>query len=249
MAAGDTSTLPRREFLGRASALAGLVVSFAPGMRLIDLAAAKPDGEAASAEVRWGMLVDTTRCVSGCDACVKACATEHGLEMTDRPEIDAQWIRKVDLIDENTGREISLPVMCQHCEDAPCVAVCPTGASFRREDGIVLVNKHTCIGCRYCMMACPYKARSFIHINLVGQRTHSPRGKGTVESCTFCVHRVDRDREPACVEACTAAGHQALLFGDLSDNEGELAHRLSEVQTQQLRSDLGTNPGVHYHGL
>ena len=249
MAAGDTSTLPRREFLGRASALAGLVVSFAPGMRLIDLAAAKPDGEAASAEVRWGMLVDATRCVSGCDACVKACATEHGLEMTDRPEIDAQWIRKVDLIDENSGKEISLPVMCQHCEDAPCVAVCPTGASFRREDGIVLVNQHTCIGCRYCMMACPYKARSFIHINLVGQRTHSPRGKGTVESCTFCVHRVDRDREPACVEACTAAGHQALLFGDLSDNEGELAHRLSEVQTQQLRSDLGTNPGVHYHGL
>ena len=247
MAAGDTSTLPRREFLGRASALAGLVVSFAPGMRLIDLAAAKPDGEAASAEVRWGMLVDATRCVSGCDACVKACATEHGLEMTDRPEIDAQWIRKVDLIDENTGKEISLPVMCQHCEDAPCVAVCPTGASFRREDGIVLVNKHTCIGCRYCMMACPYKARSFIHINLVGQRTHSPRGKGTVESCTFCVHRVDRDREPACVEACTAAGHQALLFGDLSDNEGELAHRVSEVQTQQLRSDLGPNPGVHYH--
>ena len=249
MAAGDTSTLPRREFLGRASALAGLVVSFAPGMRLIDLAAAKPDGEAASAEVRWGMLVDTTRCVSGCDACVNACATEHGLEMTDRPEIDAQWIRKVDLIDENSGREISLPVMCQHCEDAPCVAVCPTGASFRREDGIVLVNKHTCIGCRYCMMACPYKARSFIHINLVGQRTHSPRGKGTVESCTFCVHRVDRDREPACVEACTAAGHQALLFGDLSDNKGELAQRLGEVQTQQLRSDLGTNPGVHYHGL
>ena len=249
MAAGDTSTLPRREFLGRGSALAGLVVSFAPGMRLIDLAAAKSDGEAASAEVRWGMLVDTTRCVSGCDACVNACATEHGLEMTDRPEIDAQWIRKVDLIDENSGKEISLPVMCQHCEDAPCVAVCPTGASFRREDGIVLVNKHTCIGCRYCMMACPYKARSFIHINLTGQRTHSPRGKGTVESCTFCVHRVDRDREPACAEACTAAGHQALLFGDLSDNEGELAQRLGEVQTQQLRSDLGTNPGVHYHGL
>ena len=249
MAADDQSTLPRRKFLGRASALAGLVVSFAPGMRLIDLADAKPDDEAASAEVRWGMLVDATSCVSGCEACVNACATEHGIEMTDRPEIDAQWIRKVDLIDEDSGREISLPVMCQHCEDAPCVAVCPTGASFRREDGIVLVNKHTCIGCRYCMMACPYMARSFIHINLVGQRTHSPRGKGTVESCTFCVHRVDRDREPACVEACTAAGHQALLFGDLADNEGELAKRLSEVQSQQLRSDLGTNPGVHYHGL
>ena len=249
MAADDQSTLPRRKFVGRASALAGLVVSFAPGMRLIDLADAKPDDEAASADVRWGMLVDATRCVSGCEACVNACATEHGIEMTDRPEIDAQWIRKVDLIDEDSGREISLPVMCQHCEDAPCVAVCPTGASFRRDDGIVLVNKHTCIGCRYCMMACPYMARSFVHINLVGQRTHSPRGKGTVESCTFCVHRVDRDREPACVEACTASGHQALLFGDLSDNDGELAQRLGEVQSQQLRSDLGTNPGVHYHGL
>ena len=85
MAGADTSTLPRREFLGRASALAGLVVAFAPGMRLIDLADAKPDDEAASAEVRWGMLVDATRCVSGCEACVNACATEHGIEMTNRP--------------------------------------------------------------------------------------------------------------------------------------------------------------------
>ena len=249
MAAGDTSTLPRREFLGRASALAGLVVSFAPGMRLIDLAAAKPDGEAASAEVRWGMLVDATRCVSGCDACVKACATEHGLEMTDRPEIDAQWIRKVDLIDENSGREISLPVMCQHCEDAPCVAVCPTGASFRREDGIVLVNKHTCIGCRYCMMACPYKARSFIHINLAGQRTHSPRGKGTVESCTFCVHRVDRDRTPACAEACAGAGHHALVFGDLNDENSDVSKALQSGQSRELRPDLDLNTGVRYRGI
>ena len=247
MAAGDTSTLPRREFLGRASALAGLVVSFAPGMRLIDLAAAKPDGEAASAEVRWGMLVDATRCVSGCDACVKACATEHGLEMTDRPEIDAQWIRKVD--DENSGREISLPVMCQHCEDAPCVAVCPTGASFRREDGIVLVNKHTCIGCRYCMMACPYKARSFIHINLVGQRTHSPRGKGTVESCTFCVHRVDRDRTPACAEACAEAGHHALVFGDLNDENSDVSKALQSGQSRELRPNLDLNTGVRYRGI
>jgi len=249
MAAGDTSTLPRRELLGRASALAGLVVSFAPGMRLIDLAAAKPDGEAASAEVRWGMLVDTTRCVSGCDACVNACATEHGLEMTDRPEIDAQWIRKVDLIDENSGKEISLPVMCQHCEDAPCVAVCPTGASFRREDGIVLVNQHTCIGCRYCMMACPFNARSFVHEEVTGQKSYSPRGKGTVESCTLCVHRVDNDRTPACVESCAVDGHGALAFGDLNDAESTVSKTARSQPHRELRPDLALNTGVRYRGV
>jgi tetrathionate reductase subunit B len=79
--------------------------------------------------------------------------------------------------------------MCQHCEIPPCVDVCPTGASFKRADGIVLVDKHICIGCRYCMMACPYKARSFIHEDLQDQLPHAPRGKGTVESCTLCVHR------------------------------------------------------------
>jgi molybdopterin-containing oxidoreductase family iron-sulfur binding subunit len=169
-------------------------------MRLIDLAAAKPDSEAASAEVRWGMLVDATRCVSGCDACVKACATEHGLEMTDRPEIDAQWIRKVDLIDENTGREISLPVMCQHCANPPCVDVCPTGASMQRADGIVRVNMHICIGCRYCMMACPYKARSFVHEPLPeeNKRFHAPMGMGCVTSCDFCAHRIDKGQIPIC---------------------------------------------------
>jgi molybdopterin-containing oxidoreductase family iron-sulfur binding subunit len=99
--------------------------------------------------------------------------------------------------------------------------VCPTGASFKRADGIVLVNRHTCIGCRYCMMACPYKARSLVHEPLNDtQKPDVPRGMGCVEACTFCVQKVDRgDGNTACAEACTAAGHNALLFGDMNDPE------------------------------
>ena len=95
--------------------------------------------------------------------------------------------------------------------------VCPTGASFKRADGIVLVDKHICIGCRYCMMACPYKARSFVHEDTTDQKPYAPRGKGTVESCTLCVHRVDAGRIPACVEACSKDGNMAMVFGDLKD--------------------------------
>jgi molybdopterin-containing oxidoreductase family iron-sulfur binding subunit len=238
----------RREFLGRASTGAALL-ALAPGVRLVELVAAKGDDQPASALQRWGLLVDVNRCASGCDACVSACVEEHGLAGNDRPESDAQWIRKVDLVDKQSGHELSLPVMCQHCENPPCVDVCPTGASFRRADGIVLVDKHICIGCRYCMMACPYKARSFIHEDVSGQKTHSPRGKGTVEGCTLCVHRIDRDQQPACVVACTGQGHGALVFGDLNERTGPLAGALQAAPNRQLRSDLGLNTGVRYRGL
>ena len=98
-------------------------------------------------------------------------------------------------------------------------------------------------------MACPFHARSFIHEDLSGQRTHSPRGKGTVESCTLCVHRVDEDRAPACVEACADAGHHALVFGDLNDAQGPLASALALEETDELRSDLKLNTAVRYSGV
>jgi molybdopterin-containing oxidoreductase family iron-sulfur binding subunit len=127
--------------------------------------------------------------------------------------------------------------------------VCPTGASFKRADGIVLVDKHICIGCRYCMMACPYKARSLVHENLTDQKPDVPRGKGTVESCTLCVHRVDRGETPACVEACGSAGHGAMVFGDLNDPASEIAKRIAQYPTTQVRADFGLNTGVRYQGL
>ncbi|MCX7893454.1 MAG: 4Fe-4S dicluster domain-containing protein [Burkholderiales bacterium] len=238
----------RRAFLGTAAAaLAGAAI--APGIRLVELAAARSPEEAASAKVRWGLLVDANRCASGCTACVTACRTENGLADTGRPRTDAQWIRIVDLRDPRTGREARAPVMCQHCAHPPCVDVCPTGASFKRADGIVLVDRHTCIGCRYCMMACPYKARSFVHENLADQKPDVPRGKGCVESCTLCVHRVDRGGTPACVEACAAAGHGAMLFGDLNDPESAIAKRLRELPARALRADLALDPGVRYAGV
>ncbi|HEX5629706.1 MAG TPA: 4Fe-4S dicluster domain-containing protein, partial [Usitatibacteraceae bacterium] len=130
-----------------------------------------------------------------------------------------------------------------------CVDVCPTGASFKREDGIVLVDRHTCIGCRYCMMACPYKARSFVHEPTTGQKPDVPRGKGCVESCTLCVHKVDRGGTPSCVEACAAAGHGAIVFGDLNDPQSEISRRVRAASTTQLRADLRTDNGVRYQGL
>jgi tetrathionate reductase subunit B len=240
----------RRAFLGLAAAgLGGVLI--APGIHLMEVAQAAAPGAApagVSAKVRWGLLIDTNRCASGCSDCVSACNTENGLATPARPT-DAQWIRKVEIKSIQTGRTQSLPVMCQHCAEPPCVDVCPTGASFKRADGIVLVDRHSCIGCRYCMMACPYQARSFVHEALAGQKPDVPRGKGCVEGCTLCVHRIDGGGQPACVEACAKAGHHAMLFGDLNDADSEIARRVREVASKQLRPDLMLDPGVRYQGL
>ncbi len=236
----------RRRLLG--GAVAAGTLTLAPGVFLQRLAEAKPADEPVTSIVRWGLLVDTRKC-SDCTACVDACREEHGWHGHGRPRSDAQWIRKIDLRDRTTGRRVSLPMMCQHCAEPPCVDVCPTGASFKRVDGIVLVDKHICIGCRYCMMACPYKARSFIHEDLTDQKPWSPRGKGTVESCTLCVHRVDAGREPACVEACASDGGGALLFGDLNDPRSPIHQALAAFPSTQVRADLGLDLGVRYRGL
>jgi len=242
----------RRKFLTAVAAAAG--VTLAPGVMLYGItkpssAAARAADIGVSSDVRWGMLIDVGRCGNGCDDCVSACSKENGLQGHGRKATDAQWIRIIEITNPNTGSSQSLPMMCQHCADPPCVDVCPTGASFKRADGIVLVDKHTCIGCRYCMMACPYKARSFVHEVLEDQKSHAPRGKGTVESCTMCVHRVDAGNQPACVEACSDTGGGAMLFGDLKDPDSEISKRVAHFATQQIRADLGLDPGVRYRNL
>jgi tetrathionate reductase subunit B len=241
-------SLGRRDFLSLTVAAAA-VAAMGPSLRLIELARARTPEEAASSLNRWGLLIDVNQCVDGCTACVEACFVENGVYGHGRPATDAQWIRKVTVRDRQTGLTQAFPVMCQHCEHPPCVDVCPTGASFRRADGIVLVDKHICIGCRYCMMACPYKARSFLHEDAHNQKPYAPRGKGTVESCTLCVHRVDTDRIPACAEACKKQGHEAILFGDLKDSASEIRQRLAARPSTQLRPELNLNTGVRYQGL
>ncbi|MFV1992428.1 MAG: sulfate reduction electron transfer complex DsrMKJOP subunit DsrO [Acidiferrobacterales bacterium] len=242
-------SISRRKFMQvGAAAVTGAAIT--PGIRLVELAQARSLEEAASTAKRWGLLIDSEKCTSGCTYCVDACNKEHNITSNNRPETDAQWIRKVTAKDPETGYKHYLPVMCQHCEKPPCVDVCPTGASFKRADGIVLVDKHICIGCRYCMMACPYKARSFIHEEITNQNSYVPRGKGTVESCTLCVHKIDRgDNNTACAEACTEFGNDAILFGDLNDLKTEIAKRRKSEPSRQLRSDLNLNTGVRYQGL
>ncbi len=242
-------SMNRRQFLA-AGGIAAATAALAPGMRLIELAQARSPDEAVTSKQRWGMLVDTTKCAEGCTACVTACNEENGLTNQNVPrDIEEQWIRKVTLRDEQTGFVQTLPVMCQHCEEPPCADVCPTGASFRRADGIVLVDKHICIGCRYCMMACPYKARSFVHEVLTGQNPEVPRGKGTVEGCTMCVQRIDAGRIPACVEACNADAGKAMAFGDLNDPNSDIAKRLATQESKEIRADLDLDTGVRYQGL
>ncbi len=240
---------PGRRSLLAAGAVAAGAVAMGGGIQLVELAMAKSDDEAVDRLKRWGLLIDASKCATDCTACVDGCNSEHNLHGFDRPETDAQWIRKLELEDEVTGFETSLPMLCQHCENPPCVDVCPTGASFVRADGIVLVNKHTCIGCRYCVMACPYKARSFVHEALHEQKSYSPRGKGTVESCTLCVHRIDKDQQPACVEACNTKGKGAMVFGDLNDQDSDIASKLKSEPSIEVRADLGLNTGVRYQNI
>lgn len=236
----------RRDFLKTGALVTG--AALAPGALLYGIAHSRPPEQPASPDVRWGMVIDSSKCGDGCSDCVNACVEENGLSGKTGPQ-DVQYIRKLDIKDLRTGRVHSLPMLCLHCEHPPCVDVCPTGASMKRADGIVRVDQHICIGCRYCMMACPFKARSFQHEPVTNQKPDVPRGKGVVESCTLCVHRVDRDELPACVEACSEKGHHAMLFGDLMDPDSEIARVLKTQATTEVRADLGLNTGVRYQGI
>ena len=234
-----------------AAGAAGVAADLGPGVI--------PRGEPVTAAVRWGLLIDTAKCAEDCRACVDACGVENGLDLQTPPRGQSQrawqaqkstWIRKVKLSDNQTGRITTLPMMCQHCEHPPCVDVCPTGASFKRADGIVMVDRHTCIGCRYCMMACPYQARSFIHQPTDDQLTRVPRGKGCVESCNLCVSRRDFGvPSTACADACAKAGHGAIVFGDLNDPESPVSQALRGQPSRQIREDLALNTGVRYSGV
>ncbi len=241
----------RRNFLAKATGITAAAV--APGVFLQSVANAAPRDTPVTDDVRYGMLIDTTKCADGCSDCVSACEKENGLDLLVKPEgasdelWDMQrprWIRSVKLKNNLTGRVTSLPMMCQHCEKPPCVDVCPTGASFRRADGIVMVDRHTCIGCRYCMMACPYNARSFIHENVQFKPTAAPRGKGCVESCNLCVHRRDSGgTTTACQDACKQG---AIVFGDLKDPNSAVSQAMAEYPNVQIRADLNLNTGVRY---
>ena len=239
----------RRHFLVK-SASALTMTFIVPSLLSANAQAKKPLDQKVTDEKSWGMHIDVDKCVDGCTACVDACNEENGLTGFGRPETDSQWIRKIKIKDKTTDKITTMPMLCQHCENPPCCDVCPTGASFKRVDGIVMVNQHTCIGCRYCMMACPFKARSFVHETLTTQNTNAPRGKGCVESCNLCVNKIDHGSETtACEDACTKAGHNAITFGDLKDSNSKVRLAIESNSPRRLRDDLNLKQKVFYSNI
>ena len=178
---------------------------------------------------RFGMLIDLSLCI-GCNACAVACKQENGVPLTKFNT----WVESWDVGTGEQARRANQPKLCNHCADAPCVKVCPTGASYRTEDGVVLVDAEKCIGCKYCMAACPYQAR------WVDDDT------GEVGKCTFCHHRTAHGLLPACVSTCVT---RARYFGDLDDPSSDIAKKVADVGSEALFADLGLNPSVLYVGL
>jgi Fe-S-cluster-containing dehydrogenase component len=176
---------------------------------------------------RYGMLIDLTLCAQ-CSACTVACEALYGLPAGESG---------VHLRSFETGRfpaveRITLPVQCMHCQEPPCVQVCPTGATYRDPaTGTVQMDYERCVGCRYCMTACPYGARQF------------DEAQGTVAKCVFCASRVKQGLQPACVETCIG---QARLFGDLDDPTSEVSRAIAERKAVPLHPELGTQPSVFY---
>jgi molybdopterin-containing oxidoreductase family iron-sulfur binding subunit len=202
---------------------------------------------------RWGMVIDMTRCEEGCTACIDACRHENNVAFHDDRRWDVHWIRRVSLHPKEgtVGVEKDVLLMCNHCDDPPCAQVCPVQATFKREDGIVVVDHHRCIGCRYCMIACPYNARFFNYKESEEwpNKEYPRRSHGVAEACTFCSHLVDQGLQPACVTACEREGNRALIFGDLEDSNSEVSRIVANEPVKRIREDWGTKPKVYYLGI
>ena len=202
---------------------------------------------------RYGMVIDLKRCY-GCYACVMACKVKN------HTPPGVFWARV--LKDEvgtypNTLRQ-ALPVLCMQCDEPSCLEVCPTGATVKQDDGIVVVEKDKCMGCKYCMMACPYGPRYSVETwesyfpeglplspyeEFARDYWIEQSGVGVATKCDFCRDRIAEDREPACVEACSA---KARIFGDLDDPDSEVSFLIKRYRGEVLKPELGNKPKVYY---
>lgn len=201
--------------------------------------------------MRYGMVLDLQRCV-GCNACSIACKQEQATP----PGVLYSRVLTTESGEYPNTRLSYLPLLCMHCENPSCETVCPTGATQKLENGIVIVDADKCIGCRYCMVACPYNARYF---NYEPSRGYYPEAEltayeqvnadrpnlitGIVEKCNFCQERVEAGEDPACVATCPAG---ARIFGDLDDPTSEVSKLLAAHNGRQLYPELGNDPSVYY---
>jgi molybdopterin-containing oxidoreductase family iron-sulfur binding subunit len=220
-------------------------------------------GTPAQPGVLFGYAFNVSKC-KGYRACVEACINENNLDRN----ADTQYIRifemeggEVTLEDTNATFQHEVPVeghfylgtQCFQCADPPCVKVCPVGATWQEPDGITVIDYDWCIGCRYCMAACPYWARRFnwaspeVPADAVNTNQHylgnRARKKGVVEKCTFCIHRTRQGRLPACAEACPTG---ARVFGNLLDPSSEIRWVLEHKRLFRLKEDLKTEPRFWY---
>lgn len=222
----------------------------------------KNDAEKPTHEVpRWALVIDLEQCArqAACRACIDDCHAAHSVPKLSDPRHEVKWIWKAPfsrVFPEQTNtrtptEQLQLPVLvtCNHCSSPPCTRVCPTRATWQRTDGVVAMDPHRCIGCRYCMAACPYGARSFNWENPPKTQQHGTypqRSAGVVEKCTLCSERLDRGQAPACVEACSRTGAQSLWFGDLNDQNSTVSRLLASRRALRRKPELGTQPNVYY---
>jgi Fe-S-cluster-containing dehydrogenase component len=210
-------------------------------------------------KIRWVFLVDIQKCV-GCGFCVRSCKLENeipydapvsrtwveryvetkdGRSFIDSPEAGRDGytspaIRNETIKPEEITKAFFVPKLCNHCDNPPCVQVCPVGATYQTKDGVVLVDRKWCIGCGYCIMACPYGVRFFHPVYKVA------------EKCTFCYHRIIKGMQPACVQACPFG---ARRLGNLKDPDDPVAHIITTQRVGVLKDEYGTRPQVYYIGL
>ena len=218
----------RRGFLksaaGAGVAVAGAGVAVAgAGAAAVAAAVTEPAEVESTEEIQYGLVIDVRRCI-GCQACSVACKAEFDVPLG----ATRSW---VEYVEKGAGRSF-LPRLCNHCSRPICVDVCPTGATYKRaEDGIVVVDTGICIGCKYCIQACPYDARFFNPVT------------GTADKCDFCIHRLTQGLVPACVETCVG---RARIFGNVIDPESEVAQLIARNPVTVLRPAQGTEPNVFY---
>jgi len=256
-------SMDRRKFMkitGRGAL--GCVVGAPPGFLL----GRETDGEGSKhakplVGKRWAMVIDLRKCADAgeCSDCIDACHLVHNVPDFGNPKDEIKWIWKEPFehaFHEQEHKYMTdklkhapVPVMCNHCDTPPCVRVCPTQATWKREsDGIVMMDWHRCIGCRYCVVACPYGSRSFNWRDprpFIGeiQKGYPTRTRGVVEKCTFCDERLARGQLPACVEACK---ERAMTFGDIEDADSQVRKLLRDNFTIRRKPELGTQPEVYY---
>ncbi|MBI3456732.1 MAG: 4Fe-4S dicluster domain-containing protein [Candidatus Rokubacteria bacterium] len=267
--------LSRRELVQRLFSMGAgaLAAALSTGASASTVAAPEPAqavpvvGTPRKRKFHYGMVIDTRRCV-GCRACVVACKAENKTP----PGVSYTVVVEQAVGHRTDDKPLFMTKPCFHCENPPCVNVCPVSATFKREqDGIVVIDYDRCIGCRYCITACPYGARFFDfgenYPSVAGstayagvpspeygqfrRREREASPIGNVRKCTFCVHLQDAEgrydkaagRWPACAKTCT--GH-AIFFGDFNDPDSDVSRLVRERQSVRLKEELGTEPNVHY---